>query len=32
MAEEKLVVTMSRDGGLGGMEVKGDLHLLVSDP
>ena len=31
-AEEKLVVTMSRDGGLGGMEVKGDLHLLVSDP
>ena len=31
-AEEKLVLTMSRDGGVHGMEVKGDLQLLVADP
>eukprot|EP00310_Coccolithus_braarudii_P025539 CAMPEP_0183351648 /NCGR_PEP_ID=MMETSP0164_2-20130417/26165_1 /TAXON_ID=221442 /ORGANISM="Coccolithus pelagicus ssp braarudi, Strain PLY182g" /LENGTH=532 /DNA_ID=CAMNT_0025523887 /DNA_START=17 /DNA_END=1615 /DNA_ORIENTATION=- len=29
--EEKLVVTLSRDGGLQGMEVKGDLQLLITD-
>lgn len=32
VAEEKLAVTMSRDGGLQGMEVKGELQLLVTDP
>jgi len=30
--DEKIVVTMSRDGGLQGMEVKGDLQLLITDP
>jgi len=29
--EEKVCVTMSRDGGLQGMEVKGDLQLLITD-
>ena len=29
--DEKLVVTMNRDGGLEGMELKGDLQLLVTD-
>jgi hypothetical protein len=29
--EEKLIVTLSRDGGLQGMEVKGDLQLLITD-
>ena len=32
VADEKLAITMSRDGGLQSMEVKGDLQLLVSDP
>jgi len=32
VAEEKLAVTMSRDGGLQSMEVKGELQLLVTDP
>merc|ERR1712060_24510 len=30
--EEKLNVTLSRDGGVQGMEVKGDLQLLITDP
>merc|ERR1719198_2116066 len=30
-ADEKLVVRMNRDGGLEGMEVKGDLQLLISE-
>jgi len=32
VVEEKLTVTLLRDGGLQGMEVKGDLQLLVTDP
>jgi hypothetical protein len=31
VADEKLVVQMSRDGGLQSFEVKGDLQLLVTD-
>ena len=30
--DEKIVATMSRDGGLQGMEDKGDLQLLITDP
>lgn len=30
--EEKLSVTLLRDGGLQAMEIKGDLQLLVTDP
>ncbi len=31
VADEKLAVQMSRDGGLQSFEVKGDLQLLVTD-
>lgn len=30
--DEKITLTMSRDGGVEGMEVKGDLTLLITDP
>eukprot|EP00123_Amoebidium_parasiticum_P016263 comp23360_c2_seq1/m.38594 comp23360_c2_seq1/g.38594 ORF comp23360_c2_seq1/g.38594 comp23360_c2_seq1/m.38594 type:complete len:526 (-) comp23360_c2_seq1:561-2138(-) len=30
--EEKVVLTANRDGGMQGMEIKGDLILRVSDP
>ncbi len=30
--DEKVVVSMNRDGGLESMEVKGDLSLLITDP
>jgi len=30
--DEKVVVSMNRDGGLESMEVKGDLTLLITDP
>lgn len=30
--EEKIVATLGRDGGVQGLEVKGDLQLLVSNP
>ena len=29
--DEKVVVSMNRDGGLEAMEVKGDLTLLITD-
>ena len=29
--DEKVVVSMNRDGGLESMEVKGDLTLLITD-
>jgi len=31
VADEKLAIQMSRDGGLQSFEVKGDLQLLISD-
>ena len=31
VVDEKLTVTMSRDGGVQGMEVKGELRLLITD-
>lgn len=31
VAEEKLAISMSRDGGLQSFEVKGEMQLLVSD-
>jgi hypothetical protein len=30
--DEKVVVSMNRDGGLESMEVKGDLTLLITEP